>query len=753
MSTFNGKSFQDPRNINLKGGVTGTGLIRWKPPVSGGVANWSANPFGTDDYGLYINTSDQLVFSSKGSTTILGQAGGGGAVPTWEQIFASDQTLATAGTTFTITEAGASTSNDVLTLTNTQAGASGNLIALTQSGTGKDILGTSSTWSVSKAGLGTFASLVSATLTGPTTTLTLAANGASAVVIGTGSNTVTIAKAATFSSTVTVSDGITSLTSTSNAANALTVVNNTVTTYGDTTASTGVARISSISLTTGTLLKLQLTEGTLTTGWYLNCYDVTGSASVFSVGKYGALVQGGAGGSTIQTITAGDFLMSDGSITVTDADNAASFSVTNNTATSNSVFVFAGSGVFTGVTTASFMTITPSGLTTGTALYIVAVGATTSVGVVDIITAGLTSGSAVRITTSTAAFTTGGKALEISLVSATAGNGITVTTAGAYAGTGLIVLGAAAMTTGTALSIIGAAAITSGKLINAVAGTTLTSGILVNIEAAGTALTGAGRLLYVNHTGAATAGATSKIAEIASAAADDTTIFQVTASAALAAGYGAVISATAMTTGTALYITMTGATITTNGKYFVCYDATAAGAAFSIGRYGATVIAGTAAATAALTLTAGDLVLTSGHIVMTSGNLTLTSGNVVLTSGTLTLTLGNAILTAGNLVLTAGSIVSTPQAIASANTAISVTNGITTITNAGATTHTLADGVSGQRKTIVAPATLTGHAVITPTNFANGTSVALYASLDAIDLVFVGGKWQVTNLYGTATIA
>ena len=71
MSTYNGKPFQDPRNINLKGSVQGGGLIRWSPPQSGAPALWSTNPFGTTDYGLYINSLGQLVFSSLGGANVL----------------------------------------------------------------------------------------------------------------------------------------------------------------------------------------------------------------------------------------------------------------------------------------------------------------------------------------------------------------------------------------------------------------------------------------------------------------------------------------------------------------------------------------------------------------------------------------------------------------------------------------------------------------------------------------------------------
>lgn len=94
----------------------------------------------------------------------------------------------------------------------------------------------------------------------------------------------------------------------------------------------------------------------------------------------------------------------------------------------------------------------------------------------------------------------------------------------------------------------------------------------------------------------------------------------------------------------------------------------------------------------------------------------------------------------------------TPQSIVNANTAIDIIHGVTTIANDGASTHTLADGTVGQRKTIVCTVYV-GDAVITPDNLANGTTITLNAVGDACDIVFLGTEWWVTNLYGTAALA
>ena len=73
MSTNNGKSFTSIKNLNLRGGAEGTGLIRWSPPALYGQngANWSANPFGVADYGLYISATGALSYSAAGTVTTL----------------------------------------------------------------------------------------------------------------------------------------------------------------------------------------------------------------------------------------------------------------------------------------------------------------------------------------------------------------------------------------------------------------------------------------------------------------------------------------------------------------------------------------------------------------------------------------------------------------------------------------------------------------------------------------------------------
>ena len=87
------------------------------------------------------------------------------------------------------------------------------------------------------------------------------------------------------------------------------------------------------------------------------------------------------------------------------------------------------------------------------------------------------------------------------------------------------------------------------------------------------------------------------------------------------------VTADAITSGSILFLETSLATFT--GEYINCYDGAAVD--FSVGLYGATIIAGNATGTDALTLTAGDITLTDGDLTLTTGDLTLTAGSIVLT--------------------------------------------------------------------------------------------------------------------------
>lgn len=94
-----------------------------------------------------------------------------------------------------------------------------------------------------------------------------------------------------------------------------------------------------------------------------------------------SLTIAGAGGADKLTITAGDVAMGDGSLTMVDADNATSLSLTNNT-----------------ITTADLIAVTSTSLTTGAGLLITANGLTEGK-MISLVTtaAGLTTGSFINV--------------------------------------------------------------------------------------------------------------------------------------------------------------------------------------------------------------------------------------------------------------------------------------------------------------------------------------------------------------------
>jgi hypothetical protein len=119
-------------------------------------------------------------------------------------------------------------------------------------------------------------------------------------------------------------------------------------------------------------------SGTLTAGTFapssLACAALTTS---FAVSSGCTQTMTGADGSTIFTITAGDAVLSDGSLAITDSDNAASLSVTNATATTAAGVV---NITAAGVTTGRIVNIAATALSSGEVLRLSAVEATLTSG-------------------------------------------------------------------------------------------------------------------------------------------------------------------------------------------------------------------------------------------------------------------------------------------------------------------------------------------------------------------------------------
>lgn len=497
---------------------------------------------------LYVNSSGELIFQNGSSSTTIGAAGSGGT-PSWETVFAADATMTiTPDATFTIA-GNRSTATDVLTLTNV-AGGSGSVLQITNSGSGNDVDGTSNTWSVSKAGAATFLTL---TLSGTTITSTAADvawaledNDATALSIGAAGetdmmvfDTRTGVETVTFNNNLNLTGGIATFVSASNTVSNVLVTNNTATTWGAAANDAGVVSVGSTSLTTGSLLQLNLSDTALAGGFYLTCRETVGGTNDFTIGENGVIAMTGTAASDALAITLGNITLSDGLLTVTSTGTADVVSVTANSLLSNNLAIFQGSGTFTGTGTGSFFAITPTGLTTGTALTVIAVLASTSVAVVDIQTLGLTSGTALRVQGTTATFTTGGTLVELDTVAAVAGNHLTATTTGAYTGTGMILVTAGAATTGILVSLVSTTGMTSGSLLR---GTTSTAGAVAT-----------NGIFSMRATGAYTSTSNVGLLDVSATATITGTVVHFTATAA-------------MTSGQILNVTQTGTTTLFTGN-------------------------------------------------------------------------------------------------------------------------------------------------------------------------------------------
>jgi hypothetical protein len=84
--------------------------------------------------------------------------------------------------------------------------------------------------------------------------------------------------------------------------------------------------------------------------------------------------------------------------------------------------------------------------------------------------------------------------------------------------------------------------------------------------------------------------------------------------------------------------------------------------------------------------------------------------------------------------------------------AINVTTGTTAWTTTAADAGTLADGVSGQIKTIVMVVD-GGDGTLTPSNFGNGSTITFADAGDAVTLQFLASNWWVIGSQGAPAIA
>jgi fibronectin-binding autotransporter adhesin len=534
---------------------------------------------------------------------------GSGGVSTWDELYDADKTLTIDDTTLTfqVTKAGIAG----LTLAG-NATATGAILAFSNSGSGVDVLGTSSAWQVTKAGAATFASVIAESITAAAN-LTIDATGTGTIIIGgTSTGAVTIGPALTATASITITGSADANVLTVTAGDILVSNGKIAITNDDTDAiatltanatTTGNAiLLTANGITSGTMVSLVTTSAGFSGGYFIACND---GSNRFTVGVDGATTVTSAVASTaalavtgIQTsenmvafssngVTASGY----GTLKVTAAGATAAGSavlLVTHTGTPAAATSYLAHFDYTPATEATNDPITvqiSSGTSIGAALNITSTATTITGGILNITNAEMTTGVGINMT-GMAALTTGQGIKMAHATSAIADGGSMiaiassgVNTGGATNGTmldikatgqlaGTMVRIDSIQTTGTVASIISTGIMTTtGNLLTLTANSAttaagllrinangLTDGIGLAIASSSTALTGAGRLVYINHTGDTTAATTAKIFEIASAATDDTEIFKVTASAALAAGIAANISAVLMTTGTALKI-------------------------------------------------------------------------------------------------------------------------------------------------------------------------------------------------------
>ena len=371
-----------------------------------------------------------------------------------------------------------------------------------------------------------------------------------------------------------------------------------------------------------------------------------------------------------------------------------------------------------GTTTNSAFPILADAVTSGTAIYLTADALTSGEGLLIDHTTGaiINSGSLARLSsTSIDTGITTGNLLDLSSTASTAGTQVLGTFTALTTGIGASFV-MDALTTGTGMSITNASGVMvdAGNLLTLTAPAATTAAGLLRITAAGlttgigevitsssTVLTGAGRLLYINHTGTSTAATTAKIVEIASAATEDTEIFKVTASGALAAGLAVNISAAAMTTGTALNIP--GLAALTSGKGISVAHTVA-----SAIENGGTLLS--------LASAGNDIATTSGALINLSSTASTSGTQVLSTFSALTDGIGESIvaaaLTTGKaLSITAGGVAALTDGagllVTGPSGAATITNnkGLVQLVQAGAFTTTAG---SGGVLDIIANGTITG---------------------------------------------
>ena len=227
----------------------------------------------------------------------------------------------------------------------------------------------------------------------------------------------------------------------------------------------------------------------------------------------------------------------------------------------------------------------------------------------------------------------------------------------------LQVTATAALALGAAL-VVSAASMTTGAAFQATDNTSLTSGILLSLASSATAITGAGRMIYSNHTGATTS--TGILNEFVTSASDGTTLFKLTGSSLTTSTSGVFLLAAAGLTTGKLIMAEDNSALTTGMLLSVATSATAQTSASRLimsNHTGASTSAGAgvlnefkSAATDGTTIARVTATTTLTGVALHLSTASMATGKIIsalaagITTGALFSSVDNTALTTGQLI-------------------------------------------------------------------------------------------------------
>ena len=81
------------------------------------------------------------------------------------------------------------------------------------------------------------------------------------------------------------------------------------------------------------------------------------------------------------------------------------------------------------------------------------------------------------------------------------------------------------------------------------------------------------------------------------------------------------------------------------------------------------------------------------------------------------------------------------------------TSGIVYIDGSTSTSLSLANGIEGEKKTIVVTATPTGTVVLTPDTFLNGTSLSFTTTAQSATMIYTSAGWSIISSFGSPSVS